>query len=72
MGCVAAMWREPIKAQRFEWTMTHCEPKAPHYLSYGPPTPCLPMAVLRALTALDRLLGAHRWLGAAEEPRVRL
>ena len=49
MGCVAAMWREPIKAQRFEWTMTHCEPKALHYLSYGPPTPCLPMTVLRAL-----------------------
>ena len=45
MGCVAAMCREPIKAQGFEWAMTHCEPKAPHYLSQGPPTLCLPMTV---------------------------
>ena len=63
MGCVAAMWREPIKAQRFEWAMTHCEPRAPHYLSYGPPTLCLPMTMLRGrCTALGRLMGAHRWL----------
>ena len=47
MGCVATMWREPIKAQGFEWAMTHCEPKAPHYLSHGPPTLCLPMTMLR-------------------------